>query len=135
MGTWSGQPFGNDLAADWSFELNDTNDWLIVRSALRAADRAPGDLHADDALIGIAAAEVVAHGLGHPTQSDAYTDSASAFVQRAGQPDTELVTLARQALMASTASSELRELWNGKDLEEWEQANAIIQVALEDSAT
>ena len=34
MGTWSAEPFGNDSAADWAFELDDAEDWTLVRVAL-----------------------------------------------------------------------------------------------------
>ena len=31
MGTWSHEPFGNDDACDWSYELLDSNDLSYLR--------------------------------------------------------------------------------------------------------
>ena len=67
MGTWSGEPFGNDVAADFAWELDEQKRWNVVRDALREALRSKELLDADTACIAIAAAEVVAHGLGRPT--------------------------------------------------------------------
>ena len=107
MGTWSGQPFGSDSAGDWAFDL-------------------------DDAVVAIAAAEVVAHGLGRPTQSDAYTESVGTFVQRVGRPDAALVAIALEALAASTSpESELSELWADEDSAEWLDANEALKNALD----
>jgi hypothetical protein len=131
MGTWSGQPFGSDSASDWAYDLAEASDWSIVRDALTAViDQAYID--ADEAVIAIAAAEVVAHGLDRPTQTDAYTESVGSFVQRAGRPDAVLVTLALDALdAAGSPESELTELWVDEDPDEWFEANAALKQALD----
>ncbi|MGE3192867.1 MAG: DUF4259 domain-containing protein [Microbacteriaceae bacterium] len=129
MGTWSGQPFGNDGAADWGWELDDASDWGPVRQALN--DALEGPLDGDVAETAIAAAEVVAHGLGRPTQSDAYTVSVSAFVERVGAPPADLVPLAVAALGTATGpDSELTELWNEADPTEWREDCAKLDAAL-----
>jgi hypothetical protein len=129
MGTWSGEPFGNDGAADWAWDLDDAADWQPVRRALHAALNGP--LDGDVAETAIAAAEVVAHGLGRPTQQDAYTDSVSAFVKRVGAPPGDLVPLAVAAVDTATGpDSELTELWNEADPSEWREANARLDAAL-----
>lgn len=129
MGTWSGEPFGNDGAADWSYELDDAADWAPVRRALDEAIAGP--LDAEVAETAIAAAEVVAHGLGRPTQEDAYTASATAFIARVGAPPGDLVALAVAALDTATGpDSELQELWNDADPTEWREANARLDAAL-----
>ncbi|MCC4908605.1 DUF4259 domain-containing protein [Microbacterium sp. cx-59] len=131
MGAWSGEPFGNDAAADWASELDSLTDWGAVRAALTAAAGVP-DLDADAASCAIAAAETVAHGIGKPTQNDAYTDSVHSFVERAGRPDDMLVALAISGLAAATsAGSELTELWEEDDPEEWRIANEALRDALE----
>lgn len=113
MGAWSGEPFGNDIAADWSWELDDATDWDVVRGALiNTIDQEPGELDADSATIAIAAAEVVAHGLGHPTQTDAYTESVEQFVERVHPVPPSLRQLAVDALSVATHSDgELATLW------------------------
>ena len=131
MGTWSGQPFGSDSAGDWAYDLDDASGWGFVRDALT---RVIGqtEVDADDAVVAIAAAEVVAHGLGRPTQSDAYTESVGAFVQRVGRPDASVVRLALEAIAASTSpESELTELWVDEDSDEWFSANDALKSALD----
>lgn len=134
MGTWSGEPFGNDMAADFAWELDGRRRWNLVKNALREAHRGNGQLDAGTAAIAIAAAEVVAHGLGHPTQSDAYTESVEAFVDRARKPSRRLTRLAQRALaMATSAEGELAELWAEGDAEEWDAANARLRAVLASS--
>lgn len=129
MGAWSGEPFGNDSAADWAWELEDASDWSPVRSALDEALAAEGPIDEDVATFAIAAAEVVAHGLGRATQSDAYTEEVAAFVDRVGVPPEDLVGLALSALaVAAGPESELSELWDGSD--EWRAANERLVAAL-----
>ncbi|MFD0789674.1 DUF4259 domain-containing protein [Microbacterium insulae] len=131
MGTWSGEPFGNDAAADFAWELDEQKRWNVVRGALREALRSTEPLDADTAAIAIAAAEVVAHGLGRPTQSDAYTESVEGFVSRARKPSGRLVRDAERAVaVASSSDGELAELWAEGDAQEWHDANARLVSAL-----
>lgn len=132
MGTWSGEPFGNDAAADWAWELDDAESWDIVFEALQVVlDEDPATLDADTAGVAIAAAEVVAHHLGRPTQSDAYTDNVSNFVGRAHERPADLVAVALRALdIATAAEGELAELWAEDDAGDWHSANERLREAL-----
>jgi hypothetical protein len=131
MGTWSGEPFGNDGAADFAWELDEQKRWTVVREGLRDAIRSEEPVDAETACIAIAAAEVVAHGLGRPTQSDAYTESVEAFVRRARKPSRRLVREAERAVsIATSTSGELAELWAEGDEQEWHQANDRLMRAL-----
>jgi hypothetical protein len=131
MGVWSGEPFGNDTAADWAWELDDQRDWQVVDAALNEAANAGEYIDADIASNAIAAAETVAHGLGRATQDDAYTDSVTAFVARAPKPSDETVQLALAALAAASGpNSELTELWAESAEPDWSDANARIKQAL-----
>jgi hypothetical protein len=131
MGAWSGEPFGNDSAADWAWDLSKQTDWQPVRHALREAANASKYIDADIASNAIAAAETVAHGLGRATQDDAYTESVTAFVARTPKPNDETVQLALAGLAAATGSnSELTDLWAESGETEWAQANAQIKTAL-----
>lgn len=128
MGTWSAEPFGNDSAADWAFELDDAEDWTLVRVALDdllAIDGPDQDIET----IAIAAAEVVAHGLGKPTQQDPYVESVDGFVSRAGQPPVDLPALAMRVLDRVASESELEELWED-DVDEWKAALARLRAVL-----
>ncbi|MBB2975804.1 hypothetical protein FHX49_001371 [Microbacterium endophyticum] len=131
MGTWSGEPFGNDVAADFAWELDEQKRWNMVRDALREALQSEDPLDADTAAIAIAAAEVVAHGLGRPTQSDVYTESVEGFVSRARKPSGRLVKDAERAVtVAASADSELAELWAESDAQEWHDSNERLLSAL-----
>ena len=157
MGAWSGEPFGNDTAADWLWELDDSSDWDVVRGALNEALATDDELDADVASNAIAAAAVVARGIGHAgvrkalsaddddadsddesenEESDASDDedvsaSITAFLDRAGEPSAELVQLALSALDAATGpSSELTDLWAESGDPEWEKANAAVRTEL-----
>ncbi|WP_347977002.1 DUF4259 domain-containing protein [Microbacterium sp. ProA8] len=131
MGTWSGEPFGNDVAADFAWELDEQKRWNVVKDALREALASREPLDADTASIAIAAAEVVAHGIGRPTQSDAYTESVESFVRRARKPSGRLVRAAERAVsVAASADGELAELWAESDAQNWQSANARLLDAL-----
>jgi len=127
MGTWSAEPFGNDTAADWAYELDDAPDWSVVGEALRvAAETVPSDLDSDDAVTAIAAAQVVARGLGRVTAS---AESVDAFVARVSRPSPEMVALAVSALAAATSDEgELADLWEGDP--DWIAENEKLRAAL-----
>ncbi|WP_058624887.1 DUF4259 domain-containing protein [Microbacterium testaceum] len=127
MGTWSARPFGNDSAADWAYELDEASDWGVVSDALRvAAEAVPSDLDSDDAVTAIAAAEVVARGLGRVPES---AGSVDAFVARVSAPPPEMVALAVSALaVAASAEGELADLWEGDP--EWLAENEKLRSAL-----
>jgi len=130
MGAWDAKPFGNDSAADWAWELDESSDWSLVSETLDLA-LSGSYIDEDDATLSIAAAEVVAHGLGKPIQSDAYTESVAKFVARVPAPTRELVEKARDALAAATGpQSGLTELWSESGEADWSQANAELLAAL-----
>jgi hypothetical protein len=134
MGTWSAEPVGNDAAADFVGDLEDERGWSVVRATLSAATEAGPEMDSDIAELALAAAEVVAHGLGRPTQDDAYTASIGQFVERAGKPDEALVGLAAQAVTAAASpDGELAELWDdagSDDLAEWRESITRLTASL-----
>jgi hypothetical protein len=131
MGAWSGEPFGNDAAADWAWELDSQDDWHVVQDALDEAVNSTEFVDSDVASSAIAAAEAVAHGLGRATQKDAYTESVASFVARASKPTESIVQLAVAGLTAASGpNSELTALWTESGETEWNQANARIKQAL-----
>ncbi|MDF2991248.1 MAG: hypothetical protein K0S37_1762 [Microbacterium sp.] len=127
MGTWSAKPFGNDSAADWAYELDDAGDWSLVSEVLRSAtEAAPAGLDADEAVTAIAAAEVVARGLGRVSDS---AERVEAFVARVSPPSSELAALAVSALaVATSGEGELADLWEGDP--EWLAENEKLRAAL-----
>jgi hypothetical protein len=132
MGAWSAEPFGNDEAADWAWELDDATDWSVVLDALTGVlDEQSSDVDAEAATLAIAAAEVIAHSVGRPTQSDAYTESVEAFVKRAPQSPSGIADVALRALdIAASPDGELAELWADEAGAEWTSAVARVRAAL-----
>lgn len=132
MGTWSHEPFGNDAANDWAYDLEASKDFSLVAAALkRAADR-EDCLDADEAAEAVAAAEVLAKALGRGTQSDAYTEKVDAWLASIpGKPSPELSVLAQRALAKVLGpDSELRELWEESDeFDLWEASVVALQSA------
>ncbi|PUE09357.1 hypothetical protein B9Z51_10775 [Limnohabitans sp. T6-5] len=70
MGTWSFEPFGNDFANDWAYELDETKDLRYIEQALDAitAEVPPRLFGLEEEAV--AAAEVLAKVLGKGTQSE-----------------------------------------------------------------
>jgi hypothetical protein len=134
MGTWSHEPFGNDTANDWAYELEDTTDFSVIDATLQTAlDEGQEDLDADLAMEAIAAIEVLAKSLGHGTQTDVYTDKVDEWVDRISlKPSADLLQKAEQVLaLAASDHSELKELWQeSEEYELWannlQQLNTIL---------
>jgi hypothetical protein len=134
MGTWSHEPFGNDTANDWAYELEDTTDFSVIDATLQTAlDEGQEDLDADLAMEAIAAIEVLAKSLGHGTQTDVYTDKVDEWVDRISlKPSADLLQKAEQVLaLVASDDSELKELWQeSEEYELWannlQQLNTIL---------
>ncbi|HQV24368.1 MAG: DUF4259 domain-containing protein [Acinetobacter sp.] len=134
MGTWSHEPFGNDTANDWAYELEDTTDFSVIDATLQTAlDEGQEDLDADLAMEAIAAIEVLAKSLGHGTQTDVYTDKVDEWVDRISlKPSADLLQKAEQVLaLVASDHSELKELWQeSEEYELWannlQQLNTIL---------
>lgn len=132
MGTWSGQPFGNDVAADWAWDLDGAGGWEVVLEALSAVlDEDPESVDADVATVAVAAAEVVARQRGRATQSDSYTERVAAFVGRVPAPPAEISSVALRALdIAAAPNGELGELWAESGDDEGPEAIELLREAL-----
>jgi hypothetical protein len=122
MGAWSHEPFGNDDANDWAYELEEAEDLSYVEAALDAALETDGYLEAPEASCAVAAVEVIAKLLGKGTQSDAYTEKIDEWVKRVrAKPPRPLLEKAQRALERIRGEqSELKELWHEGDAAEWE---------------
>ena len=89
MGAWSHEPFGNDEANDWAYELEETEDLSHVEAALDTVLKTAGYLEASEASCGVAAVEVIAKILGRGTQSE-LTQRKSITGQRIFAPNLRL---------------------------------------------
>lgn len=133
MGTWSHEPFGNDGAGDWAYELADTQDLSLIEQALDDVLNTEGYVEAPDAEIAVAAVEVLAKILGRGTQSDAYPEQVDEFVSSISvKPSRELLEKAGRTLeRVLEKDSELRELWEESDEStDWINAIKALQSAI-----
>jgi hypothetical protein len=132
MGAWSHEPFGNDDAGDWAYELQEAEDLSYIEDALDAVLEAEGYLEAPEASCAVAAVEVLAKLLGKGTQSDAYTEKVDEWVKKVRvKPSRPLLEKARLALARVRGDeSELKELWHEGDAAEWEASLDSLQVAV-----
>ena len=135
MGTWSHEPFGNDTANDWAYDLEEARDLSHVEAALDKVLEIGDDyLEARDAEEAIAAVEVLAKLLGRGTQSDAYTEKVDAWVDEVKLTPTPALRIkAKQVLRrVDSDNSEILELWQeGEDADEWRKSLAQLHSALE----
>ena len=118
MGAWGVGNFDNDDAADWAFELEESEDTDLLVATLEAI--APGSyLEAPDSCIALAAAEVVAALRGSPNHSlpseiVAWVDANPVEV------DSDLQAMAQMAIHTIETESELRDLWaDTDDFDSW----------------
>ena len=118
MGTWSHEPFGNDTANDWAYDLEAHKDFAFVEAALDNALSVGNDyLRAGKATQAIAAVEVIAKALGKGTQSDSYTKKVDKWLKKISvKPSADLLDKARQVLdRVTSTNSEVQELWQDSD--------------------
>ena len=134
MGAWSHEPFGNDDAADWGYELENAQDDAVLAKVFESAIENKDEyLEADDASVIIAAVEVVAKLLGKGTQADAYTAQIDEWVNTVKiEPSLELLEKARTALdLVLSDDSELNELWGETEYyDDWCANIAALKTAL-----
>lgn len=134
MGAWSHEPFGNDTACDWAFELDGQQDFSLVEKALRQAIESDDEyLDADIASEAVAAAEVLAKSRRAGTQSDSYTEAVDTWLAAlTAPPPAELFKLATKALdRVMSPQSELREMWEESDeFAQWEASMGALRSAV-----
>lgn len=133
MGAWSHEPFGNDTANDWAYDLEKTKDLSYIEAALDRALEEATYLEAPTAEEAIGAIEVLAKLLGRGTQSDAYTEKLDAWVKSVNQtPDPALLKKAQRVIgRILSKDSELLELWQDSDeFEKWKASLAQLLKAV-----
>ena len=113
MGTWGPGPFDNDDAGDWAYQLTPDADERVIELALTSVE-AGGDPDAPTSQAAIAAAEVVAAGLGHPVPG--LPDEVAEWVgTHADLSWQTLAPLALRSVARIVAGSELSDLWAESD--------------------
>lgn len=135
MGAWSHEPFGNDTANDWAYELEETKDMSHIEAALdNVLEQGSEYLEAPEAEEAVGAVEVIAKLLGRGTQSDAYTEKVDVWIKSMNQqPSPALLQKARQVLERILAdNSELLELWQeSDDFKEWQASMSKLLEAVD----
>lgn len=117
MGTWAIHSFGNDEAGDLIGDLVEGANLSPVQEAIDRVQTTDGYLEAPEAQQGVAACEVVAFVMGHPSVASQAEEELTAWVARAKPSvDAAVVSQAVQVLDRVLAPhSELRELWEESD--------------------
>src|SRR5689334_15991147 len=115
MGSWGHTAFENDDAADWAYELEESNDLSVVLRALERISRAPAStfLEAPDCACALAAAEVAAALGGHGPQE--LPDNVAEWVAERRAEKRSLASLRAPAALALErvrTQSELKQLWD-----------------------
>ena len=118
MGTWEADPFGNDSACDWQYDLEEVDDLSLIGSTIQQIHDAGSELiEAPDAEEAIAAADTIARLKGRFYVRNSSTESVDKWV--AGhklEPPQELVDAAIKAIeRILTPPSELLELWEDSE--------------------
>jgi hypothetical protein len=127
MGAWGVLAFDNDSANDWAHELEHADDLTLVESALDEVLSSEGDfVESDAACNALAACEVLARLRGHPGYTNSYTETVDKWVaahRKQIVPTEDVLVRASVAIDRVVGEgSELRELWEEADGDEWRDA-------------
>jgi hypothetical protein len=119
MGTWDTGPFDNDTAADWTYELEETDDLSFIEETLDAAlaISASESVPPEVGECAIAAADTLARLQGSVSSESAYTETVDEWVKAHRlKPSPALIAKAKAALARiTTEPSELLDVWNETD--------------------
>lgn len=134
MGAWGELAFDNDTANDWAYELADVEDLSLVESTLSALEHLGSEyVEQDLACDVLAACEVLARLKGNNGYKNAYTEKVDDWV--AAHPLTPSPALLKRAVEGIDRilgdDSELRELWEDDEADEWLEAMADLRRRLE----
>lgn len=123
MGAWSHEPFGNDTAGDWVYELEDAIGLDLLEETLdNVLVEDEEYLEAPEAEEALAAVEVIVHlvgkGAGFGKLPEAVADWIESCTVKPEQPLIEKALAALERIAGE--DSELRELWQeSDDFEAW----------------
>ena len=125
MGAWDTDPFGNDTACDWAYELDECEDLKLIEKTLEKVEAA-GDAYVDASVAeeAIAAADTLARLKGRAYVHNSYTEAVDEWVaEQQLSVSLELTELALHAIdRILTEPSELLELWEESgDCEAWKK--------------
>jgi hypothetical protein len=131
MGAWNCDPFGNDTACDWKYDLEETDDLSLISESIGKIHAAGSEyLEAPDAEEAIAAADALARLRGRFYARNSYTKSLDNWVASHPIPPPEglLDSAVRSIDRILTGPSELLELWSESDkFSEWKKHLTDLQ--------
>ena len=121
MGAWESDPFGNDTACDWNYDLENKGYSFIIETLQTVIDTGAEYLESDVAEEAVAAADTLARLKGLFYVKNAYTESVDKWVTKNPvSPTKEDIKIALKALERIKAEdSELKELWEEAEDPEW----------------
>lgn len=129
MGAWGLGPFDNDDAGDWAWGLEESDGFSAVQDALQAVVGGDDYLEAPTCSEAVAAAETVAACLGRPV--DGLPDEVRTWVGEHPVVPRDIIDLARRAVTAIEARSELRELWEETEhFDDWRKSMSDLAARL-----
>lgn len=134
MGAWGQEPFDNDAAGDWSYELEECDDLSVIRETLNRVIECGDDyLDGDDASAALAACDTIARLRGHAGVSNSHTETVDNWVAaHPGLKTDSLLKLAHKVINRIVADdSELLELWQESDsFDEWQASIEALRARL-----
>jgi hypothetical protein len=133
-GTWDvGEPFNNNDAAYWTWDLESSTDLSVVEAALQAVIESAPNVELPTASIGVAAAEVIAALRGNP-RPDLPENVVGWIKTQSQEPGDDLVALALRAtvLVQDDEKSELARQWTQREnqFEIWKENLANLEQRL-----
>ncbi|WP_296279284.1 DUF4259 domain-containing protein [uncultured Acinetobacter sp.] len=119
MGAWSHEPFGNDTACDWAYELEESEGYAVIEDAFNQIIEMSTEeyIDADIGCVAHAAAEVLAKSFGRGVEEEDIPEAVEKWLeQNKNKTNPALIPKAIRALKLLTSeSSELNELWQESD--------------------
>ena len=119
MGAWSHEPFGNDTACDWAYELEESEGYAVIEDAFNQIIEMSTEeyIDADIGCVAHAAAEVLAKSFGRGVEEEDIPEAVEKWLeQNKNKTNPALIPKAIRALKLLTGeSSELNELWQESD--------------------
>ena len=119
MGAWSHEPFGNDTACDWAYELEESEGYAVIEDAFNQIIEMSTEeyIDADIGCVAHAAAEVLAKSFGRGIEEEDIPEAVEKWLeQNKNKTNPALIPKAIRALKLLTSeSSELNELWQESD--------------------
>jgi len=130
MGTWGYKTFENDGAADWLYDLEEASDSKFLFGAIKAVTRSKGKVDLDDALEGLAAAEVLCAARYDPPRGVQH--AAHRWIKRVALvPGGQDLKMAIRAIMMIGTNSELADAWRSEGkLARWKRELAKLSKRL-----